>query len=124
MCQGEGGSDSLTLVFMCEDGEEDSVHGGSVLKDAHGPFASEACEQLVEVAAQAGNGFGTGLLPGVGEAAGALSAVGRRAAKKRRPSGRYPSPRSRPSACICFTTSNAIGKLSIVAARCGMGVLL
>ena len=25
---------------MCEDGEEDSVHGGSVLEDAHGPGPS------------------------------------------------------------------------------------
>lgn len=31
---------------------------------------------------------------------------------------------SRPSACIAFTTSNAIAKLVIVAACCDMGVLL
>src|SRR3974377_95885 len=41
-----------------------------------------------------------------------------------RPRGRKPSPQSRPSACIAFTTSNATGKLVIVAARCDMGVLL
>src|SRR5579883_2017542 len=41
-----------------------------------------------------------------------------------RPSGRNPSLQSNPSACIAFTISNATGKLSIVAARCDMGVLL
>src|SRR5712692_4426224 len=40
-----------------------------------------------------------------------------------RPSGRYPSPHSRPSTCIAFTISNAIGKLVIVAACCDIGVL-
>src|ERR1700756_1261812 len=41
--------------------------------------------------------------------------------KARRPRGRYPSPQSRPPACIAFTTSNAIGRLVIVAVRCDMG---
>src|SRR5579872_6971285 len=41
-----------------------------------------------------------------------------------RASGRYPSPHSRPSACIAFTIANAIGKLVIVAACCDIGVLL
>ncbi len=40
MCQGERGSDSLPFVFVCEDGEEDSVHGGSVLEGTHGPCPS------------------------------------------------------------------------------------
>ena len=31
---------------------------------------------------------------------------------------------SRTPACISFTTSNAMGRLSIVAACCGIGVLL
>ncbi len=38
--------------------------------------------------------------------------------------GRQPSPRSGPSACISFTTSKACGRLSIVAACRGIGVLL
>ena len=93
MCQGEGGSDSLTFIFVCEDGEQGSVHGGSVLEGTHGscpssdfpeaPFDGVGCsdllalgegvvlaagEQFVEVIAQAGDGLGVGLLPGVGEA--------------------------------------------------------
>ena len=32
-----------------------------------------------------------------------------------------PSPHPMPPACIAFTTSNATGKLVIVAARCDMG---
>ncbi len=35
--------------------------------------------------------------------------------------GRQPSPRSSPSACISFTTSNACGRLPIVAACRGIG---
>ena len=40
MCQGEGGSDSLPFVFVCEDSEQDSVHGGSVLEGSHGSCPS------------------------------------------------------------------------------------
>ena len=36
MCHGEKGWDSLHLVFVGEDGEEDVVDRGAVLKDAHG----------------------------------------------------------------------------------------
>ena len=36
MCQGEKGWDSLHFVFVGEDGEEDAVHRGSILKDSHG----------------------------------------------------------------------------------------
>ena len=36
LCQGEKGRDSPHFVFVGEDGEEDAVHGGAVLKDAHG----------------------------------------------------------------------------------------
>ena len=35
MCRGERGRDSLTFVFVNEDGEKDAVHEGSVLEDAH-----------------------------------------------------------------------------------------
>ena len=79
---------------MCEDGEEDAVHGGSVLENAHGsgpspdfsetPFdgvggshglsllkglVAKAGEQLAEVGPEAIDGLGVGLLPAVGEAA-------------------------------------------------------
>ena len=36
LCQGEKGWDSLHFVFVGEDGEEDAVHRGSILKDAPG----------------------------------------------------------------------------------------
>jgi hypothetical protein len=36
MCQGEKGWDSLHFVFVNEDSEEDAVHRGSILEDAHG----------------------------------------------------------------------------------------
>ena len=95
MCHGEWGSGSLTFVLVTEDGEEDAVHGGSVLEGPHGPGSApdlseasfdgvgspdllalgedcvaEACEQIVEVVAQAGDGLWVGRLPGVGEASG------------------------------------------------------
>ncbi len=79
---------------MCEDGEEDAIHGGSVLENAHGsgpspdfsetPFdgvggshglsllkglVAKAGEQLAEVGPEAIDGFGIDLLPAVGEAA-------------------------------------------------------
>ena len=94
MCQGEGGSDSLTFVFVCEDGEQDSVHGGFVLEGSHGScpppdfaessfdgvggpdllalgngFVAEACEEFVEIVAQAGDGLGVDGFPAIGEAA-------------------------------------------------------
>ena len=47
LCQGEKGRDSLHFVFVGEDGEEDAVHGGSILEDAHG--ASSAAD-LAEAA--------------------------------------------------------------------------
>lgn len=79
---------------MSEDGEEDAVHGSSILEDAHGPGAAtnlaeaaldgvggphgfagggglvaEAGEQLIEVVAQAADGFGVVGFPMVGAAA-------------------------------------------------------
>src|SRR6202044_2142779 len=95
MCQGEKGWDSLHFVFVGEDSEEDAVHGGSVLEDAHGAgsaadlaeaafdgvggphrlsfgegLVAEAGEKLVEIVAQAGDRGGIGLPPALGEAAG------------------------------------------------------
>ena len=80
---------------MGEDGEEDAVHGGSILEDAHGPGPSPhfsespfdgvggahpfafvegriapAGEQFIEVVPQAIDGFGVGVEPAVREAAG------------------------------------------------------
>ena len=95
---GEGGSDSLTFAFVCEDGEQDSVHGGTVLEGSHGSYPSpdfaeasfdgiggsdllalgkglvaEAGEEFVEIVAQAGDGLGVDGFLAVGEAArGAL----------------------------------------------------
>ena len=40
MCQGERGIGSLTFIFVNEEGEEDAIHGGSVLEDAHGSGSS------------------------------------------------------------------------------------
>ena len=95
LCQGEKGWDSLHFVFMSKDGEEDAVHRGSILKDAHGAGSSadlaeasldgvggsdgfavgevavaKAGQKLVEVIAQTGDGGGVGLAPSLGEAAG------------------------------------------------------
>ena len=77
---------------MGEDGEQDAVHGGAVLEDAHGPgsaadlaesafdgvggahglalldgLVAKAGEQFVEVVPQAIDGLGTGILPAVGD---------------------------------------------------------
>ena len=101
MCQGERGSGSLCFVLVDEDGEEDAVHGGLVLEGSHGAGApahlpepafdgvggshllslfeglvSEAGEELVEIVAQAGDGLGVGVLPGVGEASGGAACPG------------------------------------------------
>src|SRR6202161_3743137 len=95
MCQGEKGWDSLHFVFVGEDSEEDAVHGGSVLEDAHGAgsaaalaeaafdgvggphrlsfgegLVAEAGEKLVEIVAQAGDRGGIGLPPALGATAG------------------------------------------------------
>jgi hypothetical protein len=40
LCQDEKGWDSLHFVFVGEDGEEDAVHRGSILEDAHGPCSA------------------------------------------------------------------------------------
>ena len=86
---------------MGEDGEEDAVHGGSILEDAHGPGPSPhfsespfdgvggahplafvegriapAGEQFVEVVPQAIDGFGVGVVPTVREAAGGGPCLG------------------------------------------------
>ena len=95
MCQGEKGWDSLHFVFVGKDGEENAVHGGPVLEDAHGAgsaadlaepafdgvggshrpslgerLVAEAGEKLVKIVAQAGDRGGVGLAPALGEAAG------------------------------------------------------
>ena len=94
LCQGEKGWDSLHFVFVGEDGEEDAVHRGSILKDAHRAgsaadlaeaafdgvggsnrlafgegLVAKAGQKLVEIVAQAGDGGGVGLAPAPGEAA-------------------------------------------------------
>ncbi len=86
------------MVFVCEDGEEDAFHGGSVGEDAHGsgpapdfaeaafdgicrsgPFApggilvSEAGQQFVEIVSQAIDGVLVRLGPASGEGAGGLA---------------------------------------------------
>ncbi len=131
-CQGERGTDSPRPVFVDEDRVEDAVHQGPVPEGSLGPCpsadlsepsfagaggpdlpspgkgpAAEAGEQTVGIVAQGSDGPGADVLPAVGEAA-----------------GRQPSPRSGPSACISFTTSNARGRLPVVAACRGIGVLL
>jgi len=93
--QGEKGRDSLHFVFVGEDGEEDAVHGGSILEDAHGAgsatdlaeaafngvggsdrlafgegLVAKAGQKLIEIVAQTGDGGGIGLAPALGEAAG------------------------------------------------------
>ena len=93
LCQGEECWDSLGLIFVCEDGEQDAVHGGSVLEGPHGPgsardfteasldcvggahgfalragFVAETGEEVVKVVSQAGDCLGVALLPSVGEA--------------------------------------------------------
>ena len=40
LCQQEGGADALRLVFVGEDGEQDTVHGCPVLEGSHGPGPS------------------------------------------------------------------------------------
>src|SRR5690348_2534832 len=80
--------------FVGEDGEEDAVHGGSILEDAHGAgsaadlaeafdgvggshglafgegLVAKAGQKLIEIVAQTGDGGGIGLAPALGEAAG------------------------------------------------------
>ena len=83
LCQGEECWDSLGLIFVREDGEQDVVYGGSILEGPHGPgsapdfteasldgvgsahgfalrsgFVAETGEQVVEVVFQAGDGLG------------------------------------------------------------------
>src|SRR3954447_20357253 len=78
LCQQERGADAVVLVFVIEDGEENAIHRGSVGEDAHWPgapsdfskasldriggsdsfalgqgFVAPACQQLVEIVAQA-----------------------------------------------------------------------
>ncbi len=45
--QVEKGQDSLHFVFVGEDGEEDAVHGGSILEDAPG---ADSAADLAEAA--------------------------------------------------------------------------
>ena len=103
LCQTEKGRDSLHFVFVGEDGEEDTVHRGSILKDAHGAgsaadlaeaafdgvggshrlacgegLVAKASEKLVEIVAQAGDGGGVGFAPALGEAAGGRARFRRR----------------------------------------------
>jgi len=64
LCQGEKGQDSLQFVFVGEDGEEDAVHRGSVLEDAHGAgSAADLAEAaFVSVGGSHRFAFGEGLV--------------------------------------------------------------
>ena len=101
MCQGEEGRDSLGIVFVSEDGEEDTIHGGTILEDTHGTGTSanfaepafdgiggahglsffgsrvtETGEQIVEIAAQGLDGGGVRGFPALSEAAGKGTGLG------------------------------------------------
>src|SRR2546430_2777264 len=94
LCQQERGADAVVSVFVSEDGEQDGLHAGAVGEDPPGPGATSdfaeaafngicrthapalsqggiapAVQQLIEIVAQTGDGFGIIALPAIGEAA-------------------------------------------------------
>ena len=94
LCQLERGADAAVSVFADKHGEQDAVHRSSIGEDPHGPGAASdfaeaafngigrthapalsqggiapAGQQLIEIVAQTGDGFGINALPAIGEAA-------------------------------------------------------